>query len=310
MSINQRKKLAHGYRLAQAGYSLLIIIVLLLSASITSMHLISLSSFEYDKPGSEVYAILNKAKKMLLAEAITPQTGRSIDAIRLGEFPCPDSNHDGILQVPDDFNGSRCKTYQGWMPWKTLNADRELNYFESDAIWYVLSRGYENTSSHRILNSSTQPDLRFNNQDMVALLIYPGEARSYQNRDPGEDNFKQWNEYLEYEYGSSEVINPEASFSNDLVTGITHEEWKRMLAPQVLERISEDLNTYYQEKKTYPEDETVMAAKLVIDDIWIIRNQWNNLIKYKIHSKKNMSIELNGIQAVLKDGETVAWNQI
>jgi hypothetical protein len=114
---------------------------------------------------------------------------------KLGEFPCPDINNDGVAEAS-------CATERlGRVPWKTLGIPEPKDN-AGETLWYAVSLRFLNNASNPIvkngvyatvgsLNSSTPGDLTVRAADgsaitttAIAVIFSPGAALGSQNRSP------------------------------------------------------------------------------------------------------------------------------
>lgn len=197
------------------------------------------------------YEKLQAAKKALIAyasfqnqpeieEDTVPPTYNSP-----GELPCPDRNYDGRYSAFGDGSASRCLTYAGWLPHITLDID-EIRDSSGSRIWYAVSDNYQ-TQKNEVLNSTTAGTLMLDGNEVVAVLIAPGEpinaAQESRNTIGGNefaDNVVDY--FLDFSNAdgdpteSDQLNNPDAirassyftqennAGSNDIVIGITAAE--------------------------------------------------------------------------------------
>jgi len=271
--------------------------------------LMGIISVEGPKVKSEAYLTnlaLHAAKRELLSLLVKPQA-MTASGIRVGELPCPDTEQDGLLNVPNDFLGVYCRSYIGWFPWNSFSSN-ELFFDGSESrLWYALSRGFENTAnSSRLLNSITKPNLIIGEELMVALIFAPNKPLKHQLSRSHNLDISGWAQYLEIQSLSDLTASIDFE-SNDHVVGISFKEWRDMVSVQVLTRISKHLNQHYAAYKRYPEkneffvtlDTLISHSKI---DKWIVSNGWIKLIDYNALDNNTLKIELNDQTVFLKQG--------
>ena len=250
---------------SQGGYVLLaLLLVVFVSGS--SLLLGSLNNRQHIANAQQAETVyqLNKAKEALLAYAANSSTIHS-DALGPGYFPCPDtggtpvpscdSDEPLIGRLPDvlDIAGTRYNFTRD-----QLDQDRRF--------WYVVAPGHVPHSDAamrlgRIRTSALSPasDLRMNldgTGNYVALIISTGEALGFQNRSGNENNF--------FEYSESGIAPDSFSFVsnapgpgspqvfNDIVVGITHDEYMQHVGASMAGIIKGKLAAYHDDNLTYP----------------------------------------------------------
>jgi hypothetical protein len=102
---------------------------------------------------------------------------------RLGEFPCPDTDDDGI----EDVNGAVCTALIGRVPWRTVGIPRPVDR-AGETLWYAVSANWVRNSG--AINSATPGDLTVLSADgstaavAMAVILSPGGVLPGQTR-PG-----------------------------------------------------------------------------------------------------------------------------
>jgi hypothetical protein len=100
---------------------------------------------------------------------------------RLGEFPCPDTDNDGVENV----TGSACTALIGRVPWKTLGTPRPLDR-AGETLWYALSANWSRGAA--AINNTTVGTLPVQAADgstaavAMAVILSPGGSLPGQNR--------------------------------------------------------------------------------------------------------------------------------
>ena len=100
---------------------------------------------------------------------------------RLGEFPCPDTDNDGVENV----NGAVCTALIGRIPWKTLGIARPLDR-AGETLWYAVSANWVRNSV--AINNATPGTLEIRSADdsvaavAMAVILSPGGVIPGQTR--------------------------------------------------------------------------------------------------------------------------------
>lgn len=169
-----------GGRHAAQGQALLILIVMLSSATMVLVYGSTTELMRITKVEQRNRAVLEHARQVLIGRAVA-------DANRPGSLPCPDGDDDGSADL---FVGSACPSYLGRLPWRTLGIG-DLRDAQGERLWYALSPSYRDHPSAPPLNSDTKGTLSvFSNSDAtaitrqgVAVIFAPGLALPGQTRD-------------------------------------------------------------------------------------------------------------------------------
>jgi len=248
----------HG-RGKQHGAILLIMLVILV-ISMAAILVSSLNTYSIKNARqAKTAAALVQAKEGLIGYAIS-------DSNRPGEFPCPDSNNDGVITLAD-YSGSNCQSLIGRLPWKTLGLP-ELFDGSGEHLWYALSDPFHANGS-AILNSNTKGTLLVYGPDGVTLQTQPGysavavvfSAGSYvgsQTRSTVAEQIDPAN-YLDIANGidNSSASGPfiagsgSATF-NDQLLYITTRDFIPLVEQRVAAEVKKALNNYYTAHGYYP----------------------------------------------------------
>ena len=103
-----------------------------------------------------------------------------LESSRLGEFPCPDVNNDGIAEPACPV------TRLGRVPWRTLGIPEPKDR-SGETLWYAVSSVWVNNApnANTAINSSTQGSLSVLNADgsqatatAIAVILSPGAVLS------------------------------------------------------------------------------------------------------------------------------------
>jgi hypothetical protein len=107
-----------------------------------------------------------------------------LETSRLGEFPCPDTNNDGLADR--DAAKSTCISRLGRVPWRTLGIPEPRDY-AGETLWYAVSALW--IESAAAINSATPGDIEVRAADgslataaAVAVILSSGTAVPGQTR--------------------------------------------------------------------------------------------------------------------------------
>jgi len=136
-------------RSKQQGFALLLFVTVLATAAttLTVKALNNNGNVRIDRDKITASA-LAQAKDALIGYAAS-------DSTRPGELPCPDIDGDGMLSIGVDYNygNKSCKSYIGFLPWKTLDLP-ELRDGANAKLWYAVSQNFY-AGNNALLNSDT-----------------------------------------------------------------------------------------------------------------------------------------------------------
>jgi hypothetical protein len=250
----------------------------------------------------DTFLAMAAAKKALLAYA-TLERGSNP---RPGELPCPDTNHNGQIDVLGaiDYTGANCTSRIGWFPWKTLETE-ELKDQAGSHLWYAVADDFFNRSGsvEPIINPLSIGQLQVDDaDDIAAIIIAPGAALSGQPRSD-DDELSALNQYLEAENadGDDQFTNQTSTLNNDRVMIITAREILHLASKRALLEARSVLEDYYIANTFYPYAEfdhecdggsTSTVGLLPLQSVvgcpypilimpdWFMDNEWYEFIVY------------------------------
>jgi hypothetical protein len=258
-------RLVVKYKMQKGAALLLFMLLLVLASSYTLVRKLNVAAKPHTR---EIVTskVLAEAKQVLLGYAMTypdkvnPNSGP-------GYLPCPDLDNDGDAEGGCALAGPVNRTI-GRFPNETLDIE-ELKDASGQRLWYALSDNYRNFAGLEPLNSDTPGqfniDINVNGiidvagegdiDDIVAVIIAPGEPVIGQNRDPAEtDVTVEISNYLEIDNNDLDAnfvtrdTTGNSNIFNDTVITITRQELMGMVEKRVLaeveDRIIEYQNTY------------------------------------------------------------------
>lgn len=256
-------------RSRQDGY---ILLALLLVVFVTGSSIL-LGSFNNrqqisNAQQSETVYQLMKAKEQLLAFAANSSSIFS-DARGPGYLPCPDM--DGTDDDPTPINS--CDSNEpliGRLP-EHIDISGTPYRFTNEQLdpesrfWYVVSPRHvfhsdENmrTSQFRTSAESPASSLRLSLDDtanIVAIIIAPGEALEFQDRSGSENVFSEYSESMDtttpFSFDSHSSESSQESF-NDIVIGISHDEYMHQVGASMAGAVKGRLVDYYSNNLRYP----------------------------------------------------------
>lgn len=204
-----------------------------------------------------------------------------------GRFPCPDTNN---LGGPEP----TCNHGRGRLPISTAPEPpspppAQPGYVFSDygrnvdrQFWYVVSTPFSNGAVPP-LNSSTTGTLSLDAEnDIVAIIIAPGEALPGQNRlTPAAQlaaaNYLESTNITGTALISSLPANPNAF--NDRLLPIYRHEVLPLMTLKAAQRIGGLVKQYEVSNSSYPADTAAFTAALALDTPtgWFTLNQWDDV---------------------------------
>ncbi|GEM_PF-1049667 len=247
---------------SQQGAALLIFMLILIMASSYSL----LSKINAaTKPHLREQAtsrVLAEAKQALISYAVTYPDIVNSD-YGPGYLPCPDRDNDGSTDAGTCASGS--STTIGRLPWVTLKLN-DLKDSSGQRLWYVLSDNFRNNPKLEPLNSETEGQLRIDIDadgdidandidDVVAIIIAPGEPINNQNRDIGETDIAlEIAHYLEADNIDFDTDFVISNFDNinDKLVYITRQELMEQVEKRVLGEVNQILTNYFSTYAAYP----------------------------------------------------------
>lgn len=308
----------------QKGVVLLLLLLIFLIAG-TSLMLGTFNNRQdiYARQQAELSNQLQLAKEALLAFAANSsaiyQNNRGP-----GFFPCPDTTNAG---TPDaDCDGSAVNL--GRLPQYTTDmADNKIffnSYYASAnrQFWYAVASHYIYTTDEddRRASNRTSIDTAIASSrltldatdNIVALILAPGESLGFQNRDaallsPG--NFLEGgNDDIDANSFTTSAADP-AAF-NDQLIAITHDELMAYIGVNAALEIKRLLDGYYDLQAHYPGDpddpmhdadkyHDAFAAVLATH-VWLTDNtgpgneQWATNTSYTLNSATEVSLTFSG----------------
>lgn len=258
-------------RARQQGYVLLaLLLVLLIAGSSVLLGGFNNRQQLVNTRHAESLYQLTQAKEALLAFAAN--SARLYDNNRgPGYLPCPDITGDGFPNEGEDCDSD--EPLAGRLPnaVDTGTTIFRITAADSDAesrFWYVVAPRHVYHSEEDALrlarwrSSAQNPEasLRLTldgNSNYVALLIAPGEVLDFQERIGNQNVFAA---YVESALPTSPFSFTSTSANpanhNDIVLGITHDEYMRKVGPALAGSIKELLQDTYEVDSVYPEGKT------------------------------------------------------
>ncbi len=135
MILNVRHKML-GSRLSQRGAALLLF-ALIAIVSLSALLLAGLNSKGPESPQAKSLGVLQTAREALIGYALS---FADLNANRLpGYMPCPDTDGDGVADVPC---GNPGESAIGRLPWQTLGLP-PLRDSTGECLWYAVSAAYK-----------------------------------------------------------------------------------------------------------------------------------------------------------------------
>lgn len=257
-------------------------------------------------PEARTRRVLSAARQGLIAYASQAHSsGVQMQRLRVGELPCPDTDGDGIINPTIDYSGSDCRSYVGWLPWRTLGlaAGRDGS---GARLWYALAPAWANRAggAEAELNPAQTDRVWLDGEQAVAWLLAPRAMLSSQSRNIASDSSAQWAQYLEWSSLATRQWQRQPN-SNDSARALTSQALLYSAERNALLAVARWLNQFYQEQHRYPDaaaaaGEVCQVAQLSgavpsacpatqplpwpdseAMDAWVLRNQWLDHIQYQ-----------------------------
>lgn len=217
----------------QQGYTLLLVLLVLLVGG-TSVYLTA-----RDPGSARASQALQQTAVALDRATVALQFYSIADDDRPGSLPCPDEDGSGETAL---FSGDECPVYIGRLPWRTIDAAREVG-----SLWYVMDRDFRDHGSAQPLNVTLEGSLSLNDESgYAALIIDPGEPLAGQTGRPGDDP----SDYLDDENadGDEDFLDcADLDDCNDRVTGIRVDLLFEVVQRRVLAEVEQRLRAFYLE---------------------------------------------------------------
>lgn len=261
MSWNSRLQQQHGVVL------LLMLLVLFISGTTFLLTAVNDATInQKQEQRAELRAQMQSAKERLLAFAANSHqfySGASYLTYTSGVskgpgfFPCPDTNNDGLPENACN-PSSNTLPVMGRLPAKSGSTSPSIDFSDrysgtDQQFWYVVAPRYV---YHSTTASSRRANTRTTNADntttrkiswngipgYVALLIAPGEALSMQSRTDANRNNPI--HYIESQGAGANrhVFANDTSSTNDMVLGITHDEYMRAVGATIASQLKARLD--------------------------------------------------------------------
>lgn len=260
----RKKPTPDSWPIRQRGAALLIALL------IVGLGLVSLLTLRGKHKGMQMELeqrttqALAEAKDALLGAAMTDNDGDNP-----GRVLCPDQDNDGEAQ------GAACGLTPsgglvaiGRIPNKTLNLS-DVRDQANERIWYILDKQFR--SQNQPFNSQLLPQLTFNGQAVVAVLIAPGIALASQNRPAeGGNVYTAYLEGFDEGAGTYTAAAPSAAYNDQTLTITAAELYSRLTM-----RMARELSF-----TAYDGDGMVTGmtiATLTKPSVWSV-NEWDNAV--------------------------------
>lgn len=247
-------------RTSQRGYVLLaLLLVLLITGSSILLGGFNNRQQLINTRQTETLYQLMQAREALLAFAAN--SASLYDNTRgPGYLPCPDVDGDRFPDLDENGFCDSATPLIGRLPdFADTVSSRFAFSREQQApdsrFWYVVAPSYvyQADPDSRLGKSRTEA-ANLGGSNYIALLIAPGEALDFQIRD---GNWNDMAAYLESLDADLNLISPDADDPqafNDLVVGIRHDDYLRMLGAVVAGVVRNQVTGYYNDNaETYPE---------------------------------------------------------
>ncbi len=226
-------------RRSEHGQALVLLLVLLgLAASVFVFSTASNVS-TYVSPTAE--RIDRDALAQAKAALIMYVTITNLNTNRPGNFPCPDTDNDGIANL---YSGSNCpgyvsgsNVYVGRLPWQTLGLP-DLRDSSGERLWYAVSRSFARNPSclpscSTDLTSDTLGQLTVNGRTVVAIVFAPGRVHGSQVRDAANENTA--SNYLDGENADGN----NATFASAVATSTFNDRLLTIVNPDIMPEIEQ-----------------------------------------------------------------------
>ncbi len=299
------------YPFAQQGIALLLLAILVFLTAAAVIVRSSDSRAYTTQRQHNTQLALAKAKQALLGYSV--EDHGSARKIRPGELPCPDADGNGKIDAFGvDYQGSRCTTLLGWLPFVTVKTE-DIRDGYGEKLWYAVSEDFYNKGGlarEAVLNSMTEGQLILDQHKVAALLIAPGPVLNGQQR-PLDNNYLDVQHYLEGRNADGDNHFVSDEHGNDIVLAITVDELMRLAEWRAVQAASQALISYYQQSNRqgqylpYAEADGICDADSQFEKTqqgflpiaalpgcpyepishlppWFIKNRWHELVVYSV----------------------------
>lgn len=285
-------------RLSSRGYALLaLLLVVFVSGSSFMIGALGNRQSQSMQQQSETLHQLALAKERLLAYAAS-SASLNQNAIGPGFFPCPDTNSTDADPQPDATCDSNAPLV-GRLPQHIDLASQRYEFGNYNSgidqqFWLIVAPRYvyhstnsanqrrSYTRTHKTASYAEPYRLHLDGAgQFVAFIIAPGEALDTQNRTGSADNYANYldgqNGANGFDYYSKYDANP--SQFNDLIIGITHDEYMQVVGSSVATSIKNGLETYHATWNYYPvssSSSTTFESQFNGNLTWLRRSSLGN----------------------------------
>ncbi|MDP2140428.1 MAG: hypothetical protein Q8L20_06415 [Gammaproteobacteria bacterium] len=230
------------------------------------------------RENARVQAAMQEAKQALLAYAV--MYNNEFVGSGPGRLPCPDKNNSGESEEGVDCAGAAFGRLpqRHTLPFGALVEFGNLYAGIDQQFWYAVSANYRHpvvpTSP---LNSSTPGTLTLDGDEVVAVIIAPGQALGTQSRIPANVNSSV--HYLDSansggtNFVSLDAISPETF--NDRLLPIR----RRELMTLVTARVAQEIKRVLDPADPYPDVATFETAMAAAGG-WYITDGWDARVIY------------------------------
>jgi len=216
---------------------------------------------------------MREAKEALIAYATLYAEYYGATNSGPGFLPCPDSNGDGIENVPCAANSLGRIPRSITLPNGNFFPLSNYNSSIDEQLWYGVADNFRR-SPLGVINSSTITGTTLDGQGRIAaILIAPGPPNSSQSR-PSNTSSR----YLEDSnitapsFVSSAIVNP--GLFNDRVLSITIDEIMGPITRQVAYLLKTELDAYRVVNLAYPADADFTPLNIAPAEAWFTTNSW------------------------------------
>lgn len=258
---------------AQQGVVLLVLtMILFMSGAGWLLTALTKSQTSRARDGATAVA-LNAARDQLIAYAVMHGDYYPATQVGPGHLPCPDSNGDGVEDIPCGANSPGRLPLSFTLPTAAVMPLSNYNSGVDQQFWYVVSPAFKRAPSG-VANTTSVGAITLDGQaGIAALLIAPGDVAGTQARvNNTSSNYLEAGNVTGPNYVSSDALAP-ANF-NDQVLALTVRDLMSPVTARVVEAMRTQIIAFQVLNGFYPVNQTDFNTALVFAPAWLLNNQW------------------------------------
>jgi len=277
----------------QRGVILLLLFLVLLVAGVSLFMTVLNNNVETLRQEEEELAALMAAREALIAYAVLHADYYGAAGAGPGHLPCPDSDGDGLENVPCN------AVLLGRLPERVILPGGDVYPLTDDRAgidrqpWYRVSPVFRYNPAG-VVNTTTTGALTLDGRPgIIAAVMAPGEEATGQSRPSNSSG-----DYLEagndgsINLVSGDPLDPD-NF-NDRVLVIEADDLLPPVTARVAETVKAALHAYHDSNGVYPPDAAEFDAALGSAPPWLAANGWNLNAGYTFVSADTATLSFTG----------------